>query len=255
MGHKIGITTNQLLILKLLYKFRFATPNLISKYRNISISSINQSLNILLKRGLIERKYSNRNRIAGKPASYYLTSAGINVLGNNIRLNDLVVHSYYHNKKVSESFIDQHLAVLEIYIVLGKSYPGLFNIFTAADSRSLEYLPEIKPSLYLSRIDKSVTPRHYFLEVINDDRTFIIKKKLNEYIEHYSSATWDKDEYPTLLVVLPSQRAEKRLGYLVESQSPDFDIYTTTALATKNSGFNNRNIWSDVLEPENLVSL
>ena len=52
------LTIQQLHLLKILYKFRFVTADLVAKYKGVSIRATNEALSILLQRKIIARHYN-----------------------------------------------------------------------------------------------------------------------------------------------------------------------------------------------------
>lgn len=72
-----SLTTKQQTILNLLYRFRFATSEQLSRALNITKASTNKRLKLLLEQEIINRKY---NRISREHAAYYLSAKGIDEL-------------------------------------------------------------------------------------------------------------------------------------------------------------------------------
>src|SRR5579864_8804342 len=97
-------------ILLILYKFRFATHALIVSYQELKSPSYTRyRLANLLEQGYIARKYSGKDKIAGKPAKYYLSNKGIKYLIHDTDLNPKVLNLIYKDKYASDGFIDDCL--------------------------------------------------------------------------------------------------------------------------------------------------
>ena len=255
-GRRNKLNVKQLSLLKLIYKFRFVNADLVARHKGMSRSAVNYSLAILLDQDLIGRRYGNSYRIAGKGAAYYLTPKALRLLKDSITLNEQVVRAIYKNKTVGEPFVDDKLTVMRAYLALRNSYPEAFNIFTPSELSGFSDLPEPKPSLYLSRKKSSATKHNdYVLDIIKDNRLFVTKIRVQQYIEHCESGKWGEGDYPTVLLVLPDSRAEEKVLKTVESLLEDFDIYTTTIKALLGSNNSNKAIWSESFEPDELISL
>ena len=148
--HRKHLNPNQVQLLKLLYKFRFISSDLLAKYRDVTRASNNRSLAILVDQKLVNRRYDKSFKIKGKSAIYFLTPEGLRTLANFMPLNDSVVHAMYNNYRVTEGFVNEHLLVLEVCTTLQNSYPDIFNIFSRSELAHFDYFSEPKPYLYLS---------------------------------------------------------------------------------------------------------
>lgn len=250
------LNAKQISLLKLIYKFRFVTADLIAVHKSMSRSAVNYALAILVDQEYLGRRYDNSYKIAGKSAAYYLTSKSIQFLKESFTLNNKVLMNMYKNKTVSDNFIDEKLLAMRTYLALRESYPDVFNIYTPQELGGFNDLPDPKPSLYLHRIKPSESkPNDYVLDIISDSRLFIIKKRVQAYIEHCDSKVWGEDAYPTVLLVLGNSRAEYNVLKYTEPLLEDFDIYATTIKRLQGSDGNNNGIWSDAVETDRLIML
>jgi hypothetical protein len=162
----------------------------------------------------------------------------------------------YKNKTVSELFVSDKLIIMEAYLTLRDSYLDTFNIFTTSELGGFTDLPEPQPSLYLNRKKPSTAKSNdYMLDIIKDNRLFVSKLRLQQYIEHCESGEWGEGDYPAVLLVLPDSRAEEKVLKTIESLLEDFDIYTTTIKALLGPKSDNKAIWSESVEPDELLSL
>jgi len=250
------LNDKQIQLLQLLYKFRFVTAELVAKHKGIRRSAVNNAFSILLDQELIARHYDNSYKIQGRGATYYLTPKALRLLRGSYKLNENVFRTLLKNKRLSDGFIDDNLTIMAAYLKLREAYPGIFNIFTVSELGDFDYFPEPKSSLYLSRKEPvNGLPSEYMLDIFRDNRKFILKKRIDVYIEHYATGDWGEGEYPTILLVCPDSRSEEYAQKYVESLLEDFDFLTTTKSALLNKHSLETAIWTDVFNPEKLISL
>lgn len=188
----------------LLYKFRFITIPLLTKYKNLKSNSLQRTFDILLEEKYIGRKFEPSYKIDRKPAIYYLAPKGIAVLKEDARFDALILHSYYKNRSVGETFMQHAIDVLTSYISLRTMYADAFDMFTRQEIAHLDGLPDTKPDLYLRG------GREYFITLAYDVQPFLIRKRLAEYIAHFDEDGWGSGEYPALLFVFENSSAESR---------------------------------------------
>jgi predicted transcriptional regulator len=250
------LNDNQIKLLKLLYKFRFVTAELVAEHKAIRRSAVNNSFSILLDQELIARRYDNSYKLQGKGATYYLTPKAVRLLRDSYKLNETTSRTMLKNKRLSEVFVKHNLTIMAAYLNLRGTYPDIFNVFSKSELGDLDYFPEPKPDLYLSRKKPGGNAHNeYMLDIFSDNRLFIIKKRIDVYIDHYDSGDWGEEEYPTILLVCPDSRTEQRTQKYVESLLEDFDLLTTTKDALLNKHTKETAIWTDVFNPEELIGL
>ncbi len=244
-----SVYESQLLILQVLYKFRFGTNELIAQYRGVSRRAINDSLLRLVEHKLITRRYTNKSKIRGESAVYYLTSQGIKHLKARFKLAETIVNAIYKNSIVSDQFIAHNLAVFSSYITLNGEYKKTYDIFTKAELTTFKQYPEQLPDLFLASKDGK---RDFMLNLYLNEPFFVIKKHIKYYIEHRNEEWPDKTPYPSVLLVCPDDRNEVKAIKYSESQLEDFDFYVTTVKALLSG---TKEIWTNPVEPEKLVTL
>lgn len=240
---------NQLLLLQILYKFRFGTNDLIAKYRGLTRRSINKSMAILLDNDYIVMKFDKTSKFQGVPAVYYLSSKGIKYLKSKFALTDKVVQTLYKNRIVSDQFINHNLAVFKAYLVLRQHYKTRFDIFTKAELAKFDQYPEQLPDLFLASKDGG---KDYMLDIFLREPFFVIKKRIKYYIDHRNEEWSSSDPYPSVLLVCPDARNEAKVIKYTESQLEDFDFLVTTVKALMGES---KEIWTNPVEPDELVSL
>lgn len=113
-------------VLLVLYKFRFATRDLIVNHQELPSKTYTQArLKNLLEQGYIARHYNGQDKVAGKPAVYYLDSRGIRFLLKpehvaEYDLNPKVLSLAYKDKYASQLFQEKCLRVFRLYLLLNK---------------------------------------------------------------------------------------------------------------------------------------
>lgn len=249
------LNAKQLHILTLIYKFRFISIPLLTEYQNLkSQTTLLRNLKILEEQGYIGRRFDLSFKIDHKPAYYYLAAKGIAVLKDDPRFDSSVLHSYYKNKNVSESFMQHSIDVLAVFNSIKKTLPDSFDIFSKPELSTFDDFPENKPDLFLRGNNE------YFITLAHDVQPFIIRKRLAEYIAHSEENGWDGGEYPVLLYIFADSTNEIRfLGYAksaLESAGIDSDelhIGATTLRALTRKPYNG-SIWTftDDASPKSL---
>jgi DNA-binding PadR family transcriptional regulator len=237
-------TKSQLDLLKLLYKFRFATTTLLATHRHKNPVTIYGTLQVLLKNDYIAKNYSPSYKLAGRGAEYYLTNTGIRYLRDNEQLSEAVLHAMYKNKHLGQPFIQRCLLIYQIYIHLLQQYGQDMKIYTRSEMQDAEGFPEQLPDLFITLGDHS-----YFLDIFTDNLFYLIKKRLDVLLKHYESGEWEEKTYPSLLIVLTDSRVEtKTLAYIEKIKDDAFiedgelNILTTTQKALLES--TNKHVWS-----------
>lgn len=205
INEEYKLNKNQLHILILIYKFRFITIPLLTKYLDLKNLSTNlRTLRILEEKGYIYRRYKPIYKIDRKPAIYWLTAKGIAVFKDDSRFNPKVLHSYYKNKSLSDEFVQHNIDTFTVYNSIKNAYKDKFEMFTRQEIARFTDFPDTKPDICL-RSDKE-----YFIVLAHDMQTFLLKKRLSEYVTHSEEEGWGTGNYPTLLFILNSNNSEQR---------------------------------------------
>lgn len=251
-----SLNPKQIRILKLVFKFRYITVPLLVEYKDAkSLASLREGLRLLVDQEYLSRRYGSSYKLQGIAARYYLAPKALTYLRVAHGFNETVLHAMYRNKTVSENFIDHNLDVFRVYINLSTGYPHTFDIYTKQELTSFEQLPSPLPDLYLRRTVASDTQsNHYLLDISRDVQFFVLKKRFDQYLEHYESGNWEassNDNYPTVLIVCLDSRLEKKLNAYVEkvlssTGIDDLFVYITTLKALLDSGSSNQAIWTKV---------
>lgn len=233
------LNAKQLHVLKLLYKFRFVTTDLLLKHNIAKTNAVIQGrLNVLLDQEYIGRNYDGSYRLQNKHATYYILPKGINILKAQ-GLDGGVLHSMYKDRTASQKFIDHSLQVFSVYGHLQRLYPKAFNIYSKSELSQQEF-PKPRPDLYLNG------QQDYFLEYIDSATPFFaIRQMISRYVGHEESGEWG-GEYPTLLLVCETGALEARLLKHLDKLGDGSDLVamTTTLKAVSMAKSSDNTIWS-----------
>ena len=227
MKQGIALPAQQAEILVILYKFRFATLDLITAYKDLRTKTYtHQALTKLRQEEYINRRYSGKDKIMGKPAIYYLNNRGIKYLNNNPDLNKKVLNLIYKDKYASDNFIEDSLKIFEIYINYRKKYGNNIDFYTKSETHEYPYFIKPNPHAFISFNDPNKTDQ--FLELISV-RTpyFAIKRRINQYIKHYESEIWQNQVgtyYPEIKLLVDDSNLSNRLRRIVKSSFDNQDI-------------------------------
>ena len=158
------ITVKQRAILTFLYRFRFASTRHIQHYLGlVTERAALKKLTILLDRGYIGRNYSARDSLLGRPASYYLTAAGIRAIKGYKRneqgrvvprlatddpgIDQSVVHRIYRDPRASTRFINLCLNRATVYTCLKRDYTTHLDFRTSSDLVGWDFHPRRQQAL------------------------------------------------------------------------------------------------------------
>ena len=218
------LSQNQLEVLRVLYRYRFASRDLIAKYFNKK--DVYRQLLILEDRGLIGKRYEPSYRFAGKPAAYYLKPEGMRALQFiDEDVNKMTIKKLYVAKQVSETFVDHCMTILAISLKLRHTQPTV-KFFTKVDLQKddYSYFPSPLPDAYIR-----VGDQHHFLIYIDNSKPFFTTVKWLKLLEeYYENGTWDDTgtEFPSIVTVLDDQEHLKKLTRFIENNIEDMKIRT-----------------------------
>lgn len=218
--HKTKLNDKQLELLRTIYEFRFGSAELVGRYIGVTRRSMSNSLNVLLDRGFLHRRFDGVYHLLHKPASYCLTPKGIKALKQHYDLNEKVLHNIYHDRKVTPEFVDHSLNVFKTYLDLRDKHPGTFNIMTSSYQADFDDFPRPKPDLFLARLKPHENkPDEVFVDVYEEDvELWIIKKRIRLYLIHHDEFEWDADIYPTVLLLVEDEKKLRKLKRYANKQ-------------------------------------
>jgi hypothetical protein len=215
------LNDHQILLLQTLYKFRFATSQLITKSQGSKYPRVITSrLKILLDQDYIDRNYDSSYKIIGKSASYYLRPKGVRYLRQLPTSTKSVLYSIYHDKRATPYQINHRLSIFEIYVAFKHQYSAKFAFYSKSELNS-ESLPKTLPDAYLRRIKPStIKDNEFFLDYLEDSllyRQLIVS--IRRYVKYAEEEDWEKvfgDKLPIIILVCESKRTRYRVSQLVK---------------------------------------
>ncbi|MEO5950290.1 MAG: hypothetical protein ABIQ04_02470 [Candidatus Saccharimonadales bacterium] len=211
------LTSTQLTILKITYKFRFVTADLIASYRSTYKNASYELLSKLHKNGYLGRRYNSSYKLIGQGARYHLTSKSIKYLREQIELNEGVLHSRYKDSTSTEQFVLSALEAFETAVRIRSLYPNIFTIFSEYELANYSHFPRPLPKLFIRRNESDITkPHEYFIELAGNNLFFIIKKQINQCIEHYESGEWPHEGYPCIIFLTKNKNLKKNIEKYIE---------------------------------------
>jgi hypothetical protein len=245
-------TPKQLKILLLLYCFRFLNRIHIQKLLNHKDPRrINTWLKDLTEKNIIGRKYSTKLLANTKPAIYHLATKSRSILLTQPNINEKLLKRVCREKTRSDKLINHCLLVADIYFLLDKQAQDnktKLHFYTKTDLTSHYYLPYKRPDAYIALESKRQTKR-YFLEIIDEGTPrFMIRSKINQYVEYFQANTWqDRTNHPNpmMLFVCPDELIKIFLNkYILQMQEEELEIDLEFYLTTKDQIINNQaDLW------------
>lgn len=237
----VVITKQQLLILVRIYNFRFVTTaqlqQLLTKKQ---IQQVQQRLNLLLKRGYIDRNFSSQDRLTGKYASYYLLPKGMKILKQHqaklgVELNPKALHNIYKDRTASARFINHCLGLGDISCSLKRLHGSNLEYFPKNYLIDHDYFPDPRPDAYL-RIGadtKDIKERsEHFLEYCEEIVPFFVyRKRIKQYVEYVEDELWEEAtsrKSPIIRLVAETPVLQRRLQRFIKKY---LNLYYMTAHA------------------------
>jgi len=251
------LNDKQLLILKLLFKFRFLTVGLLQSAQGHKYQAThNDRLKVLYDQKYIGRHYNDSYRIDRRYAEYFILPDGISALKSLNIFKPTVLKKLYKDKTAKPQFIAHSLGIFELYNTVRRLYPDTFSFYTKTELTGRDDMPDIMPDAYLKPIDSSKI-KDFYLDSVDDlAQLLLVKRKITNYIKHCDSDEWQDTgkTYPEVLLVTELETTEKTLHKYVEKRlsysEADVKFYTTSKKALIESQSTNEKIWHQVGEDE-----
>lgn len=206
------LTTKQIEILLLLYKFRFLhTYQLQHLFNHKTPNRIKVWLKDLTEKEYLKRDYTQKTMIK-KPAIYSLTIKARELLKKRKECEIAVLNKIYREKTRSKTFIDHCLLIADIYLILQAETTEKIYFATKNNLTGYDYFPDPLPDAYIA-IKKSQKTQRYFLEVIDDNLPrFALRAKLQRYSDYYQSDRWEEHtekQFPAILIICPTDASKR----------------------------------------------
>jgi hypothetical protein len=219
VSHRQVLSSNQLKVLGLVFKFRFVSSELLAKYLGKDRSTIYERLSVLVKQRYLVKNYDGSYKLAGKPASYSLATKGIRtLLKSEWNLSRAGLRNMDRNATVTPEYIEHCLTVFSVFIALKQQYGDKFSIFSKNELAGNEAFPKTKPDLYLQGKGTAARP-HYMLDVFDNAADFMTRRKrLKALMDHEDSGEWEEGFgiFPSFLFVVANDKIQPRFMKEVE---------------------------------------
>lgn len=200
-------------------KFRYVTTDNLARYKNITHNSAYSALEILHAAGYLGKIYEKSYRLLNKSARYYLSQQGLNYVrnGSKLQLDEAIYKSRKNDGKRSTEFIDQQVAIHAAYNDLRVMLGDKAKILTATETYGIEGIIKPLPGLLV----EPKKGKHFFVELVDGQHLFLVKKRIRKYIQNYEDGDWEWDEYPDVYIARASASDRTRLRKYVEEQMDD----------------------------------
>lgn len=216
------LNSNQVRLLKLCFKFRFVSVDLLAEYLKKDRSTIYERLYVLEKQGYIGKFYNKTYRLLQKPATYYLATKGIRYLRENTGLDHTTLRNFYKNKNASPELVSHCLLVNSILLAFKRQTGKRFDIFTKYEL-DRRIAPMAPPDLYLQSKKNGVP--NYVLDIfVPGTFTWLLRKRIRQYQDY---AGQDEYRVPDVLFVAQNQSTLSRLFKLTYENYEDFRFLLT----------------------------
>ncbi len=111
--------------------------------------------------------------------------------------------------------------------------------YTELEVADMDYFPEQKADLYLSRSEPSEEkPNNYLLYYLDNAQFFVVKKLIKVIVGHEETGDWEAEsgsDYPCLIFVCDNSRMEERITDYIDSLADSSDAvlrFITTSLSS-----------------------
>jgi predicted transcriptional regulator len=252
----IKLAPGQQRVLKLLFKFRFISTQLLADIMGIKRRSVYEVLELLIEKELVDKVYEKDFRYAKKPAYYYLNKQGVTTVRKLMDVSGSVVNPLYRNSNATEEFIYHCLTTAACYIAIGRTFPDATDIFTKSEINRYKQFPKNRPDLYI----RTESGQEAIIIIVDDKPSFIIRKRLDEIIEHSEDEGWPSGDYPRICFILKDDRAKNSLIYATNKKldgmgfdEDEIKILASSLRAVK-EGSSGR-VWFNGFNPKTAVPL
>lgn len=238
------LNDEQLLVLRLLYRFRFGTSEYIAEFLGKSnVKVVQKKLKILEDQGFISKRYDKGYKLAGRPAEYYLTPKGARAAmpkdnpkaNNSQKITPQGIKNLYKNPSVSDDFIKHCLNILKIFLKLKTVYDNKLATFTRMQMIPFSYLPTWRPDLTINfKVRGKAT--YFFLDIWDSTRPFFVSvKKARSYIKYSEEGDWPTDNlaFPMILMLCDTKKNETKLRRQIRKaleESYEDMVFATTSV-------------------------
>ncbi len=239
--YRKSLNSNQIELLKLMYKFRFVSLDLLAKYLNKDRSTIYERLYVLERQGYIAKRYDSSYRLRGKPASYTLSKAGIKYLMTLENSDHTYLRASYKNRTATEEVIDQRLLVFITALSLKSRMSKDYQIYTRYELTKEAFVNPLPDLYFYTNTDSP----DYLVDIIEAwTPSWQLRRRIRQHEELVEKS---EEDYPDVLFIAGNKSTEKRLFKLTYEKYNEFKFYVTQAeLLTRKEA----DIWIDPEESD-----
>lgn len=247
------ITSQQLEILKLLYRFRFLNTNQIKSLLNHKNPTRIQAW----LKDLVQREYAHSNYERKKfgqntkPSVFHLLPKARAILKKLDSCDYSVLNKIYKEGQRSKSFINNAIFLADIYLdlILRTDDSFTLHFLTKVDLQGADYLPNPLPDAYIASEGSDETKRYFLLLLDDKGPRYALAGKVKKYIKYSESYKWhqvyEDRPYPTTLVICPDYYKKKFILEYIREQAPKESFYVTTKNTIRLKGIK-KEIWEKV---------
>lgn len=235
------LPSNQIDIIKYLYRFRFLTSKQLHSLLKLkSISLTNYHLQQLVSSNCIGKHYSRSLGLGNQPAIYYLRSGSIPYLSDIEGFNKRTIKRIYRENIRSQQFIAHALFVADLYLFYqdnsGKT-TDLAQFLTKTELANYPFFIHPLPDVYMVRTEKNGNKRRYLIEVVEDSSPrFALRKRIEQYCDYIDDGKFSEatgHDFPKLLFICPGYASliylKKHIARIYEETPLDqIEVYITT---------------------------
>ncbi len=266
------VTQKQLQVLRLLYRFRFGTTDLLARSLDLKDGRyIHMRLDTLVKQEYIGKNYDSSYKLVGRSATYYLMPKAFAALKRQAKTNGKelslkTLRNAYKDKDASERFTAKKLAVFTIYDKLRASYADSLGFWTKEQLNfdNYNHFPQPTPDAFVTITPEGLRPRdgYFFLNYLDDETPFFVHvRQLQKYVDYVEAGEWEEATNSRLrgvLLVCEStsllKRVRKKLAQLVDEDEVPRFCYTTLE-GLKRSTAEDDEVWQMIGRPLEVFGL
>ncbi len=249
----------QLEVLKLLYRFRFASSDVLAQHFGKSSGVfVYKRLKILQEQGYIIKRFDSSYRIQGKPATYCMSPMGGRMLQEHEPSAAINIKGLYKNKANSEAFVRRCIDMFIIHNQLRASHGDVLNFFTKSEISTYDYFPQPLPDAYFRLKNPKQTEQFFISLCYNSQPFFTLAREVKKFIEYAELGDWDETgtDLPIVLLVCESYALQKRLQKFIASALDSSDDEAKFALTTQSVLLSGKpNIWQIANDSETVLPL
>jgi predicted transcriptional regulator len=214
------LTGQQQRILKLLFKFRFVSAGSLATVMGIRREGVYQVLEQLVSEGLVTKVYKKEWRIDRRPAYYYLNKTGVTTVRKIMDVQEPVVHALYKNDEMTDDFVRHSMKLMQCYAAIMKYVPEGTDIFSKTEINRFKQFPKTRPDMYI----RTPEGKEAMVVIADDKPLYIVRKRLDEIIQHSEDEGWASDTYPHICFILKDRAAKYSFLYTTSQKLESMGI-------------------------------